>query len=115
MAIFIEMIFKWKKGLRGFHTMDETMIRLMSRLAEPALQSPAKGALVVVADAALCMLSIWLAFYLRLGEFYFLAGQPLLLVFSPMLLATLVAVGALCTAVNWVHLPINSWYGVTIK
>lgn len=76
----------------------EAMIRLMSRLAVPALAlpRPAKRALVVVADAALCVLSVWLAFYLRLGEFYSLAGQPLSLVlslvFSPVLIAALVSV-----------------------
>jgi FlaA1/EpsC-like NDP-sugar epimerase len=70
------------------------MIRLMSRLAAPALAlpRPAKSALVVVADAALCVLSVWLAFYLRLGEFYSLAGQPFSLVFSPVLIAALVSV-----------------------
>ena len=70
------------------------MIRWMSRLAAPALAlpRPAKRALVVVADAALCVLSVWLAFYLRLGEFYSLAGQPLSLVFSPVLIAALASV-----------------------
>jgi FlaA1/EpsC-like NDP-sugar epimerase len=60
------------------------MIRWMSRLAAPALAlpRPAKRTLVMVADAALCVLSIWFAFYLRLGEFYPLPGQPLSLVFS---------------------------------
>jgi FlaA1/EpsC-like NDP-sugar epimerase len=72
----------------------EAMIRLMSRLAAPALAlpRPAKRALVVVADIALCVLSVWLAFYLRLGEFYSLAGQPLSLVFSPVLIAALASV-----------------------
>ena len=74
--------------------MGEAMIRLMSRLAAPALAlpRPAKRALVVVADIALCVLSVWLAFYLRLGEFYPLAGQLLSLVFSPVLIAALVSV-----------------------
>ena len=81
-------------GLSGFHIMVEAKIRLMSRLAAPALalSRPAKRALVMVADAALCVLSVWLAFYLRLGEFYPLAGQPLSLVFSPVLIAALVSV-----------------------
>jgi FlaA1/EpsC-like NDP-sugar epimerase len=72
----------------------EAMIRLMSRLAAAALAlpRPAKRALVMVADAALCVLSVWLAFYLRLGEFYSLAGQPLSLVFSPLQIAALVSV-----------------------
>ena len=77
-----------------FHIVGEAMIRLMSRLAAPALAlpRPAKRALVVVADIVLCVLSVWLAFYLRLGEFYPLAGQPLSLVFSPVLIAALVSV-----------------------
>ena len=71
-------------GLRGFRIVVEAMIRWMSRLAAPALAlpRPAKRALVMVADAALCVLSVWFAFYLRLGEFYPLPGQPLSLVFS---------------------------------
>ena len=74
--------------------MGEAMIRLMSRLAAPALAlpRPAKRALVVVADTGLCVLSVWLAFYLRLGEFFSLAGQPLSLVLSPVLIAALVSV-----------------------
>ncbi len=78
--------------------MGEVMIRLMSRLAAPALAlpRPAKRALVAVADAALCVLSVWLAFYLRLGEFFSMVGQPLSLVFSlvfsPVLIAALASV-----------------------
>ena len=41
---------------------------------------------------ALCVLSVWLAFYLRLGEFFSLVGQPMSLVFSPVLIAALVSV-----------------------
>ena len=72
----------------------EVMVRLMSRLAAPALAlpRPAKRALVAVADTALCVLSVWLAFYLRLGEFSSLAGQPFSLVFSPVLATALVSV-----------------------
>ena len=72
----------------------EVMVRLMSRLAAPALAlpRPAKRALVAVADPALCVLSVWLAFYLRLGEFSSLAGQPFSLVFSPVLATALVSV-----------------------
>ncbi|WP_297727395.1 nucleoside-diphosphate sugar epimerase/dehydratase [Limnohabitans sp. Rim8] len=72
----------------------EVMVRLMSRLAAPtlALPPPAKRALVAVADTALCVLSVWLAFYLRLGEFSSLAGQPFSLVFSPVLATALVSV-----------------------
>jgi len=47
------------------------LARLFNGLAAPvlALPRPAKRALVLAADAGLCVLSVWLAFYLRLGEF----------------------------------------------
>jgi FlaA1/EpsC-like NDP-sugar epimerase len=56
------------------------MIRILSRLAAPALALPraAKGALVLTVDAGLCLLAVWLAFYLRLGEFFSLAYLPVL-------------------------------------
>ena len=38
------------------------------------------------------MLSVWLAFYRRLGEFFSLVGQPLALVFTPVLITALVSV-----------------------
>jgi hypothetical protein len=52
--------------------MGDVMIDWLSRLAAPALAlpRPAKRALVVAADTSLCVLSVWLAFYLRLGEFF---------------------------------------------
>ncbi len=57
------------------------MLRLLSRLAAPALALPraAKRALVVLADTGLCVLSVWLAFYLRLGDFLSLVVFPVLL------------------------------------
>jgi FlaA1/EpsC-like NDP-sugar epimerase len=46
------------------------MIRLLSHSAAPVLALPraVKRAIVVLADISLCILSVWLSFYLRLGE-----------------------------------------------
>ena len=93
--------------------MGETMIRSMSCLAEPDLALPSQGRSCGGGRRCPLCAKCWLASYLRLGEFYFLAGRPFSLVFSPVLLATLVSRGASCAAVNSVHLPINSWSGVT--
>lgn len=47
------------------------MMVVLSRLAAPvlALPRPIKRAVVLTLDIALCLLSVWLAFYLRLGDF----------------------------------------------
>ena len=70
------------------------MIRLLSRLAVPALSMPraAKRALVVASDICLCVLSTWLALYLRSGEPPTWAGEPLTWVLSPLLLSAAVSV-----------------------
>jgi FlaA1/EpsC-like NDP-sugar epimerase len=56
--------------------MFEVLMRTLSRWAAPALALPraAKRALVLGLDAGLCVLSVWLALYLRLGEWVPLAG-----------------------------------------
>lgn len=56
------------------------MIRLLSRAAAPALAlpRPAKRVVVLALDAALCMLSVWLAFYLRIGSFTSIFGPAFL-------------------------------------
>jgi FlaA1/EpsC-like NDP-sugar epimerase len=56
--------------------MGETMIRTLSRFAAPALALPraVKRGVVLALDAALCILSVWLAFYLRLGEWFSFSG-----------------------------------------
>ncbi|WP_297472286.1 nucleoside-diphosphate sugar epimerase/dehydratase [Ferrovum sp.] len=45
----------------------------------PVLSLPrlTKRLLVLVVDACLCVLTVWLAYYLRLGEWVFLSGPPL--------------------------------------
>lgn len=53
-----------------------------------ALPRPAKRALVLGSDACLCVLSVWMAFYLRLGEFVSLSGGIL----SPIGLTALASV-----------------------
>ncbi len=51
----------------------------LNHLALPVLGLPriAKRALVLLVDFSLCFLTVWLAFYLRLGEFVALAGPSL--------------------------------------
>ena len=69
------------------------MIRFLSFLAEPvlALPRPAKRVIVVLADTCLCVLSVWLAFYLRLGEFVPVFGGNLSFAFSSVLLVSAVS------------------------
>jgi len=52
------------------------MMRTLSRLAAPALAlpRPVKRSMVLLLDAALCVFTVWLAFYLRLGSFVPLSG-----------------------------------------
>ena len=55
------------------------MIRTLSRFAAPALALPRsfKRGVVLALDAALCILSVWLAFYLRSGSFTYLLGPAI--------------------------------------
>jgi FlaA1/EpsC-like NDP-sugar epimerase len=59
--------------------MGEIMIRTLSRFAAPALALPrsVKRGVVLALDAALCVLSVWLAFYLRSGSFTSLSGPAI--------------------------------------
>ena len=59
--------------------MGETMIRTLSCFAAPALALPraVKRGVVLALDAALCILSVWLAFYLRSGSFTPLSGPAI--------------------------------------
>ena len=69
--------------------MGDVMMRTLSRLAAPALSlpRPLKRGLVLAVDAGLCVLSVWLAFYLRLGVFVPLAGAMLWTVLASFVLA----------------------------
>ena len=59
--------------------MGETMIRTLSRFTALALALPraVKRGMVLVLDAGLCVLSVWLAFYLRAGDFVPLSGAAI--------------------------------------
>ena len=65
------------------------MIRTMSRLAGPvlALSRPVKRTIVLAVDAGLCVLTVWLAFYLRLGTFESLSGMAMWPVLASVFLA----------------------------
>jgi len=58
------------------------MKRPLFKLAVPVLALPraAKRLAVISVDTSLCVLSVWLAYYLRLGEFVALSGNALLAV-----------------------------------
>lgn len=55
------------------------MKQLISDLTLPilALSRPAKRFVAVVVDLTLCILTVWLAYYLRLGEFVAISGKAL--------------------------------------
>ncbi len=59
--------------------MGDVMMRTLSQWAKPvlALPRPAKRFLVMALDASLCVLAVWLAFYLRLEKFIPLTGPAL--------------------------------------
>ena len=69
--------------------MGDAMIRLLSRVAAPvlALPRPIKRSVALGVDAGLCVLTVWLAFYLRLGTFLSLSGPPLLPMLASVVLA----------------------------
>ncbi len=66
---------------------------MLNRFAQPilAMPRPAKRVVVLSVDAALCVLTVWLSYYLRLGEWVKLSGdaywQPLWAVGGSLLLA----------------------------
>jgi len=72
-----------------FHIMGEVMMRTLSRLAAPALALPrsVKRGMVLALDAALCVLTVWLAFYLRSGEWMPLGGPAIVAVVASVVLA----------------------------
>lgn len=51
------------------------------------LPRPIKRLVVVLADVSISVLSVWLAYYLRLGEFVFLSGSAITAVFISVFLA----------------------------
>ena len=69
--------------------MMNVTLRSLSRLAGPllAMPRPLKRVVVLALDAGLCVLSVWLAFYLRLGDFVPLKGAALWPVLASVVLA----------------------------
>ncbi|MCA3164581.1 MAG: polysaccharide biosynthesis protein [Burkholderiales bacterium] len=65
------------------------MNRILSKLAPPvlALPRPAKRLVALSLDMSLCVLSVWLAFYLRLGEWVALSGNALWAVAASIVIA----------------------------
>jgi FlaA1/EpsC-like NDP-sugar epimerase len=65
------------------------MNRIISKLAPPvlALPRPAKRLVALSLDMSLCVLSVWLAFYLRLGEWVALSGNALWAVAASIVIA----------------------------
>ena len=56
------------------------MKRVLSRLTTPVLALPrsAKRTVAILVDMSLCVLTVWLAYYMRLGEFVALSGNALI-------------------------------------
>lgn len=56
------------------------MRRLFSRLTAPVLELPrtTKRIVAIMVDMSLCVLTVWLAYYMRLGEFVTLSGNALI-------------------------------------
>jgi FlaA1/EpsC-like NDP-sugar epimerase len=65
------------------------VIHLLSRLAAVVLAFPRsiKRGVALCIDAVLCVLAVWLAFYLRLGAFSSLFGPPLVPIFISIVMA----------------------------
>ena len=65
------------------------MHSFLEEIAQSVLALPrdAKRIIVLAVDISFCVLSVWLAYYLRLGEFIPLAGRPMLAAGGSVLLA----------------------------
>lgn len=70
------------------------MKRVFSRLITPVLALPrsAKRTVAIMVDMSLCVLTVWLAYYMRLGEFVTLSGNALIATGVSMALCLLVFV-----------------------
>jgi hypothetical protein len=68
--------------------MGEIMMRTLNPLAAPALalSRSVKRGMVLALDAALCVLAVWLAFYLRSGEWGSLVGPAVIPVVASVVL-----------------------------
>ena len=65
------------------------MNKSLQKLSIPvlALPRPAKRLVVLSVDVGLCVLAVWLAYYLRLGEFVVLSGNALVAVWASICIA----------------------------
>lgn len=63
---------------RGFQIMKKPLLGIVAPVL--ALPRVAKRVIVLSVDLGLCILTVWLAYYLRLGEFISLSGNALLAV-----------------------------------
>jgi FlaA1/EpsC-like NDP-sugar epimerase len=70
---------RMNSGLKGLLIVGENMIRTLCRFAALVLALPrsVKRGVVLALDAALCILSVWLAFYLLNGSFTPLTGPAI--------------------------------------
>lgn len=75
------------KGLAGGRV--EVTLEMLDFVVGPVLALPriAKRAITLAVDMALCTAAVWLAYYLRLGEFVSLNGRPAIAVAASILLA----------------------------
>lgn len=69
--------------------MDKFLTRTFSRFAAAALALPRsiKRVMVLALDATLCVLTVWLAFYLRSGEWVSFGGPAIFALVASVLLA----------------------------
>ena len=65
-------------GFRGQHVMEQSTFKVAAPIL--ALPRAAKRFIALSVDLGLCVLTVWLAYYLRLGEFVALSGNALLAV-----------------------------------
>ena len=63
-------------GFRGQHVMEQSTFKVAAPIL--ALPRAAKRFIALSVDLGLCVLTVWLAYYLRLGEFVALSGSALL-------------------------------------
>jgi len=71
-------------SLRTYDMTKQLFRQFLLHFASPALALPrsAKRTIVLLVDLGLCVLTVWLAFYLRLGEMVVLTGNALWVVLA---------------------------------
>jgi hypothetical protein len=76
------------------------MFPKITDFSHPILSLPrlAKRIIALCVDTSFCILAVWLAYYLRLGEIRTLAGTPMLPVLVSVVLAIPIFIISACTA-----------------